>query len=320
MKIINVASNENRIPIGIRGENEARQIVFDLSWLIETYGQGTAVLLAKRSEDENAYPVTLAEQSGTTLTWTVTDVDTYYVGHGKAELFWYIDNVLAKSIVYSTWTEQDIGTASGEAPDPYEDWVEELTELGAVTLANAQRAEAAEQGAVTAQGKAEDAQGLAETAQGKAETAQEKAEIAQGKAEDAQEAAEYAQGQAELAQEKAEDAQEAAEIAQGKAEDAQAGAEAAEQSILGLTASASVDDTVGTPSVNVTVTEVGGNKNMDFDFHNLKGDKGDKGDTGNVYYATFEIDPTTGILTMNYDTNYEGAQFQLNNGYLEVVI
>jgi hypothetical protein len=320
MNIINVASNESRIPIGIRGENEARQIVFDLSWLIQTYGQGTAVLLAKRSEDENAYPVTLAEQSGTTLTWTVTDVDTYYVGHGKAELFWYIDNVLAKSIVYSTWTEQDIGTASGEAPDPYEDWVEELTELGAVTLANAQRAEAAQSGAETAERGASAAQTAAETAQRKAEQAQSGAETAERNANTAKTDAQTAQRGAEQAKTDAQTAQRLAETAQGKAEDAERGAKQAEQSILGLTASASVDNTVGTPSVSVTVTEVDDNKNMDFAFHNLKGDKGDKGDTGNVYYATFEIDPTTGILTMNYDTNYEGAQFQLNNGYLEVVI
>ena len=49
--------------------------------------------------------------------------------------------------------------------------------------------------------------------------------------------------------------------------------------------------------------------------------RGEKGETGNVYYATFAIDPQTGILTMYYDTNYSGANFALNNnGHLEVII
>ena len=48
--------------------------------------------------------------------------------------------------------------------------------------------------------------------------------------------------------------------------------------------------------------------------------RGEKGETGNVYYATFAIDPLTGILTMYYDSNYSGANFALVNGYLEVTV
>ena len=43
---------------------------------------------------------------------------------------------------------------------------------------------------------------------------------------------------------------------------------------------ASVDNTVGTPSVNVTASGPDTAKRFDFEFHNLKGDKGDTGDTG----------------------------------------
>lgn len=43
---------------------------------------------------------------------------------------------------------------------------------------------------------------------------------------------------------------------------------------------ASVDNTVGTPSVNVTASGPDTAKEFDFEFHNLKGDKGDTGDTG----------------------------------------
>ncbi len=48
----------------------------------------------------------------------------------------------------------------------------------------------------------------------------------------------------------------------------------------------------------------------------------DTGDTanGNVLYATFAVDPSTGILTMTTPDDYTGPTFELVNGYLEVSI
>lgn len=61
-----------------------------------------------------------------------------------------------------------------------------------------------------------------------------------------------------------------------------------------------------------------------------KGDKGDKGDTGltgptgptgNMYYTTFEVDFTNGILYAVYDENYEGPIFDIDEkGFLGVTI
>ena len=41
---------------------------------------------------------------------------------------------------------------------------------------------------------------------------------------------------------------------------------------------------------------------------------------GDVMYATFEIDPSTGLLTMATPDGYSGPVFSLVNGYLEVSI
>ena len=41
---------------------------------------------------------------------------------------------------------------------------------------------------------------------------------------------------------------------------------------------------------------------------------------GNVMYATFKIDPETGILTMTTPDEYNGPEFMLVNGHLEVSI
>lgn len=51
-----------------------------------------------------------------------------------------------------------------------------------------------------------------------------------------------------------------------------------------------------------------------------KGDKGDQGEKGNVMYATFDLSPQTGMLTMTTPDEYNGARFSLNRGYLEVDI
>lgn len=66
----------------------------------------------------------------------------------------------------------------------------------------------------------------------------------------------------------------------GEFEDIRDEAREIRDDILNLTADASVNAIAGTPSVDVTVTESGGNKNLSFAFYNLKGDKGDTGDTG----------------------------------------
>lgn len=52
-----------------------------------------------------------------------------------------------------------------------------------------------------------------------------------------------------------------------------------------------------------------------------QGDKGDKGDRGDVQYATFDIDPKTGVLSMHTTDGYQQPDFKLNeNGYLEVIL
>ena len=66
-----------------------------------------------------------------------------------------------------------------------------------------------------------------------------------------------------------------------------------------LTATASVDDTTGTPEVNITVTKEDNSANIDFAFTGLKGEAGENGQDGedgatpNIT-ATASVDGTTG--------------------------
>lgn len=122
-------SSSSLIDIGRQGEKGARQIVFDLSWLVETYGDGTAALLHQRSQDGLPYQVD-AVQDGTTLTWTVTDTDTAYMGYGKAEIRWTVGDVLAKTVIYKTRVAESI-TGDVTVPDKYQSWYDAM--IDAVT-------------------------------------------------------------------------------------------------------------------------------------------------------------------------------------------
>ena len=114
------------INIGRQGERGARQVVFDLSWMVEQFGEGTAALMHQRSQDGLPYQVD-AVQDGTTLTWTVTDTDTAYMGYGKAEIRWTVGDALAKTVTYKTRVMESI-TGDSVVPDPYQSWYDAMVE------------------------------------------------------------------------------------------------------------------------------------------------------------------------------------------------
>lgn len=139
---IKAETERDRILLGRRGENEATEIVFDVSQLIATYGNGTAQLAAKLPNSSTPYPVSVT-QDGNTVTWVVTNADTQTVGNGACELFWYVGETLAKSIVYTTVVLRDIGDVGDTPPDPYETWVEQVLTAGMNAQEAAQEAIAA---------------------------------------------------------------------------------------------------------------------------------------------------------------------------------
>ena len=89
------------IYLGRQGEKQAREIVFDLSALREKYGAGTATLYHQRSKDPAPYLI--AETTGTTMTWTVSEADTVYAGIGYCEFrYTFGAEGLSKSTMFAT--------------------------------------------------------------------------------------------------------------------------------------------------------------------------------------------------------------------------
>lgn len=153
---VKVGTGTDSINLGRRGENEATQVVFDVSYLISAYGAGNPVLLAKRAKDSTAYPVSATSEEDS-VTWLVNSADTAYKGSGECELFWYVGDVLAKTVVWSTWVSDDIGE-EGEAPEPQQGWVTQMLEQMQTIADSAQAsADSASESALSAQASAAEA-------------------------------------------------------------------------------------------------------------------------------------------------------------------
>lgn len=121
-----VYEGKRLLPLGRQGENEALQIVFDVSQLITDYGEGTAVLVAQRSQDVAPYTI-VTTQSDKTVTWTISSTDTLYQGVGKANLMWNVNNTIAKTIDFDTYVFPSI-SGIVTVPDALESWYNEMLE------------------------------------------------------------------------------------------------------------------------------------------------------------------------------------------------
>ena len=108
--------------IGRQGENGATKVDFNdiIDNFINDFGEGEAIIMIQRPNDEVIYPVNLKDGI-----WTVSSTDTAKKGEGKAQISFYKDDVLAKSVVIKTRIKEGLG-AIGSVPEPGKDFIEEL--------------------------------------------------------------------------------------------------------------------------------------------------------------------------------------------------
>lgn len=115
------------IPIGRKGENLARVVDFSdiIAEIKKDYGDsGKIVVLVKRPNEDVPYPAAVVDESDG-LTWTPTETDTAIAGRGNAEVDYYVDDVLVKSVLFTTYTHDSIGV-SGDTPEPCYDYMKQL--------------------------------------------------------------------------------------------------------------------------------------------------------------------------------------------------
>jgi len=112
------------VVLGRCGENNVLQIRINIQGLIDKFGDGNAILVHKRSQDETPYPVPVVRE-GNEIVWTVSAEDTTYAGVGQCEIRWYVGDALAKTNIYKTIVKPSL--TSGTMPQG--DWFDLLMDF-----------------------------------------------------------------------------------------------------------------------------------------------------------------------------------------------
>lgn len=127
MRTRNITVSEDYVPtinLGRQGENAVSQVVFDVSSLITDYGAGTGTVVVQRPGETSTYQHDDTVQSGSTVTWTISSADTELAGTGQVQLFWIVNNAIAKTITYQTYTEPALMNPT-DAPVSDGGWISE---------------------------------------------------------------------------------------------------------------------------------------------------------------------------------------------------
>lgn len=127
------------IPLGRVGENQATQIIFDISDWVSRYGEGTVGLVAKRCGDEEPYPVSV-EKDGSDILWTVLSTDVAVKGTGVCELLYFVDATVVKSEIWRTRTDDALTDKQKDPPSGWDAYSKKVYAAAAVALDSAESA------------------------------------------------------------------------------------------------------------------------------------------------------------------------------------
>lgn len=130
------------LPLGHEEENLAREILFDIDGWRKLYGNGTVQLIASRSGEQDIYPVTITMRDNFAV-WAVSRSDTALKGRGCCELQYYAGDTLVKSETWTTYVADAMGEPTGDPPEPYQSWVEQVLTAGSEAAESARKAEEA---------------------------------------------------------------------------------------------------------------------------------------------------------------------------------
>ena len=123
--------------IGRLGENDARVIRINVSQIMRAFAGVSFTVLHRRPGDLDAYPVNSANiaMDGENVLWTVTSADVAKEGVGQFEVVASVNGQIVKTVIYNSRIDHALD-GSGDPPEPWESWVQQVED-------DADRAEAA---------------------------------------------------------------------------------------------------------------------------------------------------------------------------------
>lgn len=155
------------LALGRKGENVARQVVFDLRAWRAAYGDGAVSLCAMRAGDAEPYPCGVTQDEDTAV-WVLRAADVDKPGWGNVQLSYYVGDTLAKSQTWRTLVAPSL-CACGDPGEVQQGWLDQAGKDAAAAQQGAKDAQeaqkAAEDAALAAESSAEAAADAAKAAQ-----------------------------------------------------------------------------------------------------------------------------------------------------------
>ena len=111
------------LALGQKGENVARQVVFDLRLWRAAYGDGAVSLCAKRAGDAEPYPCGVTQDEDTAV-WVLRAADVDKPGWGNVQLSYYVGDTLAKSQTWRTLVAPSL-CACGDPGEVQQGWLDQ---------------------------------------------------------------------------------------------------------------------------------------------------------------------------------------------------
>ena len=170
--IIN-ANSSSVLHIGRVGENNATKVVFDISKWIEEYGNGEVTLVIEQngviSLIKTSDPALQFE--GNKVTWLVSDAFTKMEDRGQCELYYSIDNVKVRSVLFDIVVTKSLDGYEEVPPTPYDGWISQILDASAKVIAVEEKAQYVADTVIVVSQIKTDIQELQESINNKAEEA-----------------------------------------------------------------------------------------------------------------------------------------------------
>lgn len=120
-----VPNNVQRMTIGVQGENNVREFLFDVTeWRQITGDIGTAEMVVQRNGDASPYAAAITMHDENTVSWIPTSADTEKVGVGKLQLMWIASGQTVKTKIFDMKVDPSLDYALPDASlDPWASWM-----------------------------------------------------------------------------------------------------------------------------------------------------------------------------------------------------
>lgn len=128
-----VPNNVQRMTIGVQGEANVREFLFDVTeWRQITGDIGTAEMVVQRNGDSSPYAAVITMHDANTVSWIPMAADTEKAGAGKLQLMWMANGQTVKTKIFDMKVDPALDyQLPDDSLDPWASWIPDVINAGA---------------------------------------------------------------------------------------------------------------------------------------------------------------------------------------------